>query len=391
MQKWDVIIIGAGAAGLMCAFTAARRGLKTLIIEHMPRPGKKILISGGGRCNFTNLYAGPEQYLSANPHFCKSALARFGPYDFIALVEQAQIPYYEKKLGQLFCRHSAQAIVDMLLSHCQSAGVTLRLGTRIHSVRRRDGSYLLESDREKYHSPKLVLACGGLSIPKMGASDFGYRILKQFDHPIIPTRPALVPLTLHPDDAHLQELRGISIPARVRHNEIEFAENLLFTHFGLSGPAILQISSYWQRGDRLSIDLLPEQDLNALLSPQGQSEQAVHNWLKQYLPQRLTRHWQEHYLQLGSLKQCLKSEQSQQKLRQYLKHWPLTPSGTSGYGKAEVTAGGADTRFFSSKSMESTQHKGLFCIGELLDVTGWLGGYNFQWAWASAVAAGNAV
>lgn len=391
-KHWDVIILGGGAAGLMCAWVAGRRQRRVLLLEHMPEVGKKILISGGGRCNFTNLYASPDQYISQNPHFAKSALARFTPYDFLALVEAQGIAWYEKKLGQLFCKGSAQEIVSMLLAHCAAARVKIQTGATIQRVLKNESGFEVHSSAELLSCESLVLACGGLSIPKVGASNLGYRLLRQFEHPLVNTRPALVPLTLHPQDQELTSLRGLSVDSVVRCGEASFRENTLFTHFGLSGPAILQISSYWQSGQPLEIDFLPGLDLQTELQQalEMHSEQHLGNWLKSYLPARWLQYWSEHYnLPRLPLKQ-LKGRELETVIK-ILKFWQLKPSGTAGYGKAEVTLGGADTRYFSSRTMESQKVSGLYCIGELMDVTGWLGGYNFQWAWASAQAAGSVV
>lgn len=377
MQKpWDVIIIGAGAAGLFCAAQAAQRGKKVLLLEHMPKPGKKILISGGGRCNFTNMYASHENYISENPHFCKSALARYTPWDFIDLVLQHNIPYHEKKLGQLFCDESAQNIVDMLLQECRQAGVKLITGIKAEDVSQDETGFKVHTPGQIFHGRKLVLSSGGLSIPKIGATGFGYRILKKFNHPIIPTRPALVPLTAGSDDSLLLALRGIAVDSEVSCGNHSFRENLLFTHFGLSGPAILQISSYWQEGQIIRVNFLPEvTHQEALFAPSNDDNSTLYQRLKQTFPKRFAQHWNTSYTDLEKA----------------LIHWEFSPSGTSGYAKAEVTAGGADTHYFSSQTMESKNAKGLYCIGELMDVTGWLGGYNFQWAWASAFACAQAL
>ena len=377
MQKsWDVIIIGAGAAGLFCAAQAAQRGKKVLLLEHMPQAGKKILISGGGRCNFTNMYASAENYLSENPHFCKSALARYTPWDFIDLVLQHNIPYHEKKLGQLFCDRSAQDILDMLLHLCQQAGVKLITGIKAEDVSQDEEGFKVHTPGQVFHGHKLVLSSGGLSIPKIGATGFGYRILKKFNHSLIPTRPALVPFTAGADDKLLLALRGIAIDSEVSCGNHSFRENLLFTHFGLSGPAILQISSYWQEGQNIQVNFLPEATQhNALFSPKADDDSTLYQRLKQAFPKRFAQHWKEQYTDLEKA----------------LTTWAFHPSGTSGYAKAEVTVGGANTDFFSSQTLESKNVKGLYCIGELMDVTGWLGGYNFQWAWASAFACAQAL
>ncbi len=378
MQKlWDVIIIGAGAAGLFCAFQAAQRGQQVLLLEHMPQAGKKILISGGGRCNFTNMYASPDQYLSQNPHFCKSALARYTPWDFIDLVLRHNIPYHEKKLGQLFCDRSAQDIVDMLLKECQSAGVKLMTGIKAEDVSHDEQGFKVHTPGQVFASKKLVLSSGGLSIPKIGATGFGYRILKKFGHPLCETRPALVPFTFGPELKPLLGLRGIALDSEVSCGGQRFRENLLFTHFGLSGPAILQISSYWQPGAEIQVNFLPTEALHTqVFAPENPEESTLYQRMKQVLPRRFAQHWHENY---------------GQQLQAALTQWTCQPAGTSGYAKAEVTAGGADTRYFSSKTMESQRLAGLYCIGELMDVTGWLGGYNFQWAWASAHACAEAL
>ncbi len=366
----DVIIIGAGAAGLFCAYQAAQRGRRVLLLEHMPEPGKKILISGGGRCNFTNMYASPEQYISDNPHFCKSAMARYTPWDFIDLVLEHNIPYHEKKLGQLFCDNNARDIVDMLLNLCQEAGVRLFTGVKAEDVSRSETGFKVHTPGQVFEAPKLVLASGGLSIPKIGATGLGYRLLKKFDHPLVPTRPALVPFTLGSEDKELLTLRGTALDAEVFYGAHSFRENVLFTHFGLSGPAILQISSYWQPEQPIKINFLPE---HPTVFDEG--EGTLYQRLKQATSKRFAQYWYNTYADA----------------EQAFTQFQITPSGTSGYAKAEVTAGGADTRYFSSKTMESTQVPGLYCIGELMDVTGWLGGYNFQWAWASAHACAQAV
>lgn len=392
IEHWDVIVIGAGAAGLMCAAEAGKRQRRVLVIEHMPDVGKKILISGGGRCNFTNLYASPDHYLSQNPHFCKSALARYTPGDFLALVEGHGIQWYEKKLGQLFCKGSAKEIVSLLLNLCRQAGVKIQTALSVQRVSKNESGFQVETSSGRLTADKLVLACGGLSIPKVGATDLGYRILKHFGHQLTETRPALVPLTLHPKDQALHELRGISAETRISNSEASFPENLLFTHFGLSGPAILQISSYWSPGESLSVDFFPGQDLAELIleAAREHPEQQLPTWLKTRMPARWVQHFKDHYrLPTLTLRQFGPAELAA--LKELLQAWQIQPAGTAGYGKAEVTLGGADTREFSSRSMESNKVPGLFCIGELLDVTGWLGGYNFQWAWASAVAAGQSL
>ncbi len=390
-QIWDVIVIGAGAAGLMCALTAGKRGKKVLVLEHQPQPGRKILISGGGRCNFTNLYAGPENYLSQNPHFCKSALARFTPGDFIEMVEAHGIPYHEKKLGQLFCDRSAQDILDLLLDECTEAGVKLYTGVRVQRIRKGESEFVLDTPDQTFLSRALVLATGGLSIPKMGATDFGYRIAKQFGHQRVETQPGLVPLTFSQAQLALVELRGLALDTEVSLPTARFRENTLFAHFGLSGPAILQISSYWQPGQALKINFLPEFNLaQTLLAWQKEKRQAqITTLLDEFLPKRFVRAWQELYFPAKPPFQFSANEG--ESLCHALQAWTFEPAGTAGYAKAEVTTGGLDTREVSSKTMESRHVPGLYLIGELLDVTGWLGGYNFQWAWASGTAAGEAV
>ncbi|HEY9843557.1 MAG: NAD(P)/FAD-dependent oxidoreductase [Candidatus Sericytochromatia bacterium] len=389
-SKWDLIVIGGGAAGLMCAYVAGQRGQRVLLLEHMHEVAKKILISGGGRCNFTNLYTSPDNYLSENPHFCKSALARYSPRDFLDLVESHGIAWYEKKLGQLFCKGSSREIVELLLAECRDAGVAIRTGVRVHAAARDEQGFRVETHADTLRAKRLVLACGGLSIPKVGASDLGYRLLKHFGHAMIAARPGLVPLTLHPRDQALTELRGISLDTRVSCGEASFRENMLFTHFGLSGPAILQVSSYWQPGQQLDIDFLPDLDLIQVLRAEAiqHPEQQLQTWLKTWLPQRWLQFWGQHY---ALSKTPLRQLNTPETAFRPLQHWQIQPAGTAGYGKAEVTLGGADTREFSSRTMESRKVPGLFCIGELMDVTGWLGGYNFQWAWASAQAAGTCV
>jgi len=385
MRK-DVIVIGAGAAGLLCAIEAGKRGRSVLVLDHASEIGKKILISGGGRCNFTNIHAAPENYLSANPNFCKSALARYTPQDFIALVEKHRIRYHEKKLGQLFCDGSAREIVGMLLAECGEAGAEIKSGTTIRSVEK-NSSFKIETSKGEYECESLVVATGGLSIPKIGASDFGYLMAKEFGLRIRETRPALVPLTFAPNRIEqLKELSGVSIDALVRCNGSEFRENILLTHRGLSGPAILQISSYWKRGDRLSINLLPDGDARALLDTKHESGMELANLLGKHLPKRFAHAWCDLYSAAKPVNRLSKKELEE--IAGKLHCWRLEPDGTEGYGKAEVTIGGVDTDELSSKTMEAKHVSGLYFIGEVVDVTGHLGGYNFQWAWASGFAAG---
>jgi predicted Rossmann fold flavoprotein len=388
-KKRDVIIIGAGAAGLMCAIEAGKRGRKVLVIEHADRVGKKIAISGGGRCNFTNTHTSAENFLSANPNFCKSALARYTPADFIALVERHAIPYHEKKLGQLFCDGSSREIIELLLAECAAARVEIRLNCRVHEVTK-SLAFVLETNQGVFESSALVIASGGLSIPPIGATDFGYRLARKFGLSVRETRPALVPLTFAGDKLEeLKALSGVSIDALVSCNEAEFRENILLTHRGLSGPAILQISSYWRRGDTLSVNLLPETDAHEILREHHQQSIELDNLLAQFLPRRFARAWCELYAPSRPLKSYAPKELKT--IAHLLHAWRLVPDGSEGYKKAEVTVGGVDTMELSSKTMEARRVSGLYFIGEVVDVTGWLGGYNFQWAWASGFVAGQFV
>ncbi len=388
MQK-DVIIIGGGAAGLFCAIEAGKRGRSVLLIENAASVGKKIAISGGGRCNFTNIYATPKNYLSANPHFCKSALARYTPADFIALVEKHRIAYHEKKLGQLFCDGSSQQIIEMLLAECKAAGVEVRTNCTVRNIEKRD-AFLLDTTQGQFACESLVIATGGLSIPKIGATDFGYRIARQFGLRIQPTRPALVPLTFASQTLEkLKELSGVAVDANVRCNGAAFRENILFTHRGVSGPAILQASSYWQHGDALSINLLPDIEAIEWLFAHGASEMHLATLLSQHLPRRFALTWCERFAPSRAIKHYSQTELQQ--ISALLNDWHITPDGSEGYQKAEVTAGGVDTDELSSKTMEAKRITGLYFIGEVVDVTGHLGGYNFQWAWASGFAAGQYV
>jgi predicted Rossmann fold flavoprotein len=394
MTQWDVIVIGGGAAGLFCAIEAGKRGRKVLVLEHSERVGKKISISGGGRCNFTNIHTSPENFLSANPHFCKSALARYTPADFILLVEKYGIAYHEKKLGQLFCDGSSQQIIDMLLRECRSAGVELLCGCQVRKVFKPNdaGSFNVATDQGVFVCSSLVIATGGLSIAPLGATDFGYRIAKQFGLAIEEPRPALVPLTLTSQKLmQLTKLSGVSIDAIVScrvdsHASREFRENILITHRGLSGPAILQISSYWQSGALVSINLLPDRDVFDILKENQNSEIELSNLLSRHLPRRFAQAWCELYAPSKPLKQYNNNELCD--IAQQIHDMKLTPSGTEGFKKAEVTAGGVSTAELSSQTMEAKRVPGLYFIGEVVDVTGELGGYNFQWAWASGYAAG---
>ena len=386
---FDVIVIGGGAAGLFCAIEAGRRGRRVLVVERNGRLGRKIAISGGGRCNFTNLYTGPEHFLSGNPDFCRSALARFTPRDFIACVERHGIAYHEKTLGQLFCDGSSQQIIEMLRADCAEAGVEIRLGCEISEVVR-SGAFELRASQGDLAAPKLVLASGGLSIPKLGATDFAYRVAEQLGLRVIPPRAALVPLTLHGERfAPLRALAGVSFDAQARCNGAEFREAALFTHRGLSGPSVLQISSYWRPGDAIHFDLLPGLSAGELFSAKRRSGAELATVLAQLLPRRLAQTWCALEAPSRPMSQLAKRELAS--IAERLHDWRLEPSGTEGFGKAEVTAGGIDTAELSSKTMEAKRVPGLFCIGEAVDVTGHLGGFNFQWAWASAHAAGQYV
>jgi hypothetical protein len=387
--KRDVLIIGGGAAGLMCAIEAAKRGRSTLVLEHAERLGKKILISGGGRCNFTNLNAGPENFLSANPHFCKSALARFTPADFLALVEKHRIAWHEKKLGQLFCDFSSRQIVELLQSECAAAGAEIRLNCSVSAVRR-NTAFHVETNQGSFESETLVIATGGRSLPKMGATDFGYRIARQFGLKLTETRPGLVPLTLSADEqAAFSELSGVSVDAVASFGGARFRENILFTHRGLSGPAILQISNYCPPGEPFTLDLLPGHNAAEWLLEQRQSGKELKTVLGQVLPARFAQVWCDRFAPSRPMQRHSKDELAG--ITERLQRWQLRADGTEGYAKAEVTLGGVDTSELSSKTMEARRVPGLYFIGEVVDVTGWLGGYNFQWAWASGFAAGQAV
>jgi predicted Rossmann fold flavoprotein len=389
MLEWDVIVIGGGAAGLFCAIEAGRRGRRVLVLEHTERIGKKIAISGGGRCNFTNLYTSAENFISANPHFCKSALARYTPADFISLVEKHGIAYHEKKLGQLFCDGSSKQIIDMLLRECADAGVEIRCGCHVREIQK-EGSFRIETDQGNFVSSSLVIATGGLSIPPLGATDFGYRIARQFGLRIEEARPALVPLTLTSQiQRQLISLSGVSLDALVSCCSKEFRENILITHRGLSGPAILQISSYWRPDKSISINLLPDENVFDILTSNQSSGIELVNCLARHLPRRFAQAWCELYAASRPLKQYTSQELDD--IAQKIHNMQLTPSGTEGFKKAEVTAGGVSTAELSSQTMEAKRVAGLYFIGEVVDVTGQLGGYNFQWAWASAHAAGQYV
>ncbi len=387
----DVIIIGAGAAGLMCAIEAGRRGRRVVLLDHADRPGKKILISGGGRCNFTNLHTRPENFLSENTHFAKSALARYLPADFIALVEQHGIRYHEKTLGQLFCDGSSQQIVTMLIKECESCRVRIALSSRILSVQHHSG-YTVQTSAGTWSSPSLVIATGGLSIPKMGATGFGYDIARQFGLNIVETRPALVPLVLaETDQQRWCDLSGLSTEVVASTGDgkrrASFREKLLVTHRGLSGPAALQISSYWRSGTSITVDLAPGLNLTAPLRHANvpRTPAAAVQSLRQALPARLAERW------LTNQPPASWTNTGLDRLEESLHCWELQPQETEGYGKAEVTAGGVDTAELDARTMEAKRSPGLYFIGEVVDVTGWLGGYNFQWAWASGAAAGRSL
>lgn len=390
MPQWDVIVIGAGAAGLFCAIEAAKRGRKTLVLDNGKRIGRKILMSGGGRCNFTNIYASPANYLSENRHFCKSALSRYTQWDFIALVQQYGIPYHEKTLGQLFCDNSAKDIVDMLQQECDKAGVQIALQQEISEVTFADGQYQVATPQLTRQCQSLVVACGGLSLPNLGATAFGFQLAEQFGLKVLPVRAGLVPLTWQPSDkAVFEEISGVSLPVTAEANDVLFPEDMLFTHRGLSGPAILQISNYWQPGDALTINLAPEQNISEFLSEQQQQHpaQELKTALAKILPKRLVEKLLELQLFQNQPLKALNAKNIE-RLDQALSQYIFKPNGTEGYRTAEVTLGGVDTNGLSSKTMEAKNQPGLYFIGEVVDVTGWLGGYNFQWAWASGWVAG---
>ena len=390
--NFDVVIIGAGAAGLHCAGTAGQRGLKVLLVDHAAKVAEKIRISGGGRCNFTNVDTTPANFLSENPHFCRSALARYTPQDFIALLQRHGIAWHEKHRGQLFCDDSSEQVIAMLLRECESGSVECWQPCAVHEVRASGKGFEVATDRSVVRAAQVVVATGGLSIPKIGATDFGYRLARQFGHRIVSTRPALVPLTFDPVTwGPYATLSGMSLPAVVATGKGkargEFAEDLLFTHRGLSGPAILQISSYWHVGDTVRIDLSPALNLDrALVLAKGSSQRQLANELAELIPRRLAEAWLAPRPELAVKPMSDQRDRDLASLAERLHHWQVKPQGTEGYRKAEVTAGGVDTQELSSQTMESRLVSGLYFIGEVVDVTGWLGGYNFQWAWASAAA-----
>ncbi len=386
MQHYDVIVIGGGAAGLMCAFTAGRRGRRVALLESNARVGLKIAISGGGRCNFTNLFAAPENYLSGNPRFCASALARYTPQDFVALVGKHRIPFHEKTLGQLFCDFSSRQIIEMLLTECAAVEVEVRCSCRVESVEKPE-CFSLGTNLGTMECDALVIATGGLSLPRLGASDFGYRIAEQFGIKSVGTRPGLVPLTFSEEERTVfAPLSGVSLPVVARVDGTSFAEAMLITHRGLSGPAILQISSFWRDGENITLDLLPQHPASDWLLAQRNLGATAEDLLAREWPARFAATWCARYAPPTPLPQTRTVELEQ--LAHLVHKWPVHPAGTEGYPKAEVTVGGIDTSELSSKTMETRRVPGLYFIGEVVDVTGWLGGYNFQWAWASGHAAG---
>jgi len=388
VRSIDVVVIGAGAAGLMCALTAAARGRQVLLIDHANKAGKKILMSGGGRCNFTNVYAEPANFFSENPHFCKSALARYTPWDFIAMVSKHGVPYHEKKLGQLFCDNKSRDIRDMLLEECEQAGVDLCLDTSVRQIEKAEAGYALSTDLGPVAAQSVVVATGGLSIPTLGATGFGYEIARQFGHDVVATRAGLVPFIITDQLKDIcNELSGTSVECVVSCNKQSFRENILFTHRGLSGPAVLQISSFWHLGDAVEINLLPDRDPAEWL--QGQQAARPNSDLKTVLGEVFTKKMAvlltDHWFASKPMKQYSPAELCD--IAATLGAWEVVPAGTEGYRTAEVTLGGVDTRQVSSKTMESLRSPGLYFVGEVLDVSGHLGGFNFQWAWASGYAA----
>lgn len=392
-QKVDVMIIGAGAAGLMCAIEAGKRDRKVMVLDQANRAGKKILMSGGGRCNFTNYHINPDDYISHNRHFCKSALTRYTQWDFIELVKKYRIPFHEKTLGQLFCDHKSADILNMLLSECEKVNAEIRLQTTIENIEKvADHHYKIQTTRGNFHCESLVIASGGLSIPTMGASPFGYKVAEQFGIKVWPTRAGLVPFTLHTEDkTKFSVLSGIAMDSIVSNERKNFRENILFTHRGLSGPAVLQISSYWLPGEEVFINLLPTMDAGEFLlqAKQVQSQKLLKNCLGEILPKRVVDVFLDPVL--GDVKLASISNSDLGGVAKQFNGWMLKPNGTEGYRTAEVTLGGVDCDALSSKTMEVVGVKGLYFIGEVVDVTGWLGGFNFQWAWASGWAAGGVV
>ena len=389
-ETFDAIVLGAGGAGLMCAATAGQRGRRVLVIDHAEAAGKKILISGGGRCNFTNIHTAPDRYLSANPHFAKSALGRYTAADFLALVERHGIAWHEKTLGQLFCDQSARQIVAMLLAECEAGGVAIRLDHAISAVTHADGRFTVSHGGRTASASALVIATGGPSIPKIGATGFAYDLARQFGLKVVEPRPALVPLTLGGEDLLFRSLSGVSTEVIVRHGKTAFREAALLTHRGLSGPAILQISSYWRHGEAIMMDFLPDQPEGWLIDAKRAKPRAtLAGLLRAQLPDRLADTLAERIALPGDLGNL--PDRRLQEAERRLSGWAFTPNGTEGFAKAEVTIGGIATADLSSQTMEARQVPGLYAVGEAVDVTGWLGGYNFQWAWASGWAAGQAL
>jgi predicted Rossmann fold flavoprotein len=393
MEKVDCIIIGAGAAGLMCAIEAAKRHRHVLVLDHANKPGKKILMSGGGRCNFTNYHINPDNYISHNRHFCKSALSRYTQWDFIDLVKKHRIPFHEKTLGQLFCDNKSKDILDMLLKECEDAGAEIRMNTHIDKIEKlSDHHFKINTSRGDFHCESLVIASGGLSIPTMGASPYAYKVAEQFGISVWPTRAGLVPFTLQPEDKdRFAELSGIGFDCIIENSRQSFRENILFTHRGLSGPAVLQISSYWQPGEAITINLQPEKNILEALNEhkKQQPQKQLNSVLSEYLPKRVVEAFLLPEMAIKKLQTI--SLRELEMVAQQINAWTIKPNGTEGYRTAEVTLGGVDCDALSSKTMAVNVIPGLYFIGEAVDVTGWLGGYNFQWAWASGWAAGQVV
>jgi predicted Rossmann fold flavoprotein len=393
MEKVDCIIIGAGAAGLMCAIEAGKRHRHVIVLDHANKPGKKILMSGGGRCNFTNYHIHPDNYISHNRHFCKSALSRYTQWDFIDLVKKHRIPFHEKTLGQLFCDNKSKDILDMLLKECEDAGAAIRMSTHIENIEKiSDHHFKIKTSRGDFHCESLVIASGGLSIPTMGASPYAYKVAEQFGISVWPTRAGLVPFTLQPEDKDcFAELSGIGFDCIVENSQQSFRENILFTHRGLSGPAILQISSYWQPGEAITINMQPEKNILDALNEhkKQQPQKQLNSVLAEYLPKRVVEAFLSPEMAIKKLQTI--SLRELETVAQQINAWSIKPNGTEGYRTAEVTLGGVDCDALSSKTMAVNTIAGLYFIGEAVDVTGWLGGYNFQWAWASGWAAGQVV
>ena len=396
-KQFDVAVIGAGAAGMMCAGVAAQRGKRVVLIDHATRLAEKIRISGGGRCNFTNIDTGPQNFLSHNPHFCKSALSRYMPQDFLGLIKRYRIGFHEKHKGQLFCDNASEDIISMLKAECDAGNVAWRMPCKVNAIGKVGDAFRIETDAEELLADCVVIATGGLSIPKIGATDFAYRIARQFGLKLIETRPGLVPLTFDPDawQAFIQ-LTGVALPVDVETGEKklrqQFREDLLFTHRGLSGPAVLQISSYWTPGTALRLDLLPEIDVaEALIQSKGSIKKNLGNYLAQWLPARLVQEWLTANDFQADARVADLPDRQLKRLGESLNRWSVVPTGSEGYRKAEVTCGGIDTKALSQQTMMANAVPGLYFVGEAVDVTGWLGGYNFQWAWASGMAAGLSV